>query len=71
MVAIGPVLTEDTILDRVKGVKIGEAQSILKSINGVSSVEITPSYFWVRSVPNDPNKITINLQMEGETEDQQ
>ena len=71
VVAIGPVLTEDTILDRVKGVKIGEAQSILKSINGVSSVEITPSYFWVRSVPNDPNKITINLQMEGETEDQQ
>ena len=71
VVAIGPVLTEDTILDRVKGVKIGEAQSILKSINGVSSVEITPSYFWVRSVPNDPNKITINLQMEGETEGQQ
>lgn len=71
VVAIGPVLTEDTILDRVKGVKIGEAQSILKSINGVNSVEITPSYFWVRSVPNDPNKITINLQMEGETEDQQ
>lgn len=71
VVAIGPVLTEDTILDRVKGVKIGEAQSILKSINGVSSVEIAPSYFWVRSVPNDPNKITINLQMEGETEDQQ
>ena len=71
VVAIGPVLTEGTILDRVKGVKIGEAQSILKSINGVSSVEIAPSYFWVRSVPNDPNKITINLQMEGETEDQQ
>ena len=70
-VAVGPVLTEDTILDRVKGVKIGEAQSILKSINGVSDVEISPSYFWVRSVPNDPNKITINLQMEGETEDQQ
>lgn len=66
VVAIGPVLTEDTILERVKGVKIGEAQSILKSINGVSSVEITPSFFWVRSVPSDPNKITINLNMEGE-----
>ena len=66
VVAIGPVLTEDTILDRVKGIKIGEAQSVLKSINGVSNVEISPSYFWVRSVPSDPNKITINLQMEGE-----
>ena len=66
VVSVGPVITEETILGKIKGIKIGEAQSVLKSINGVSTVEITPSYFWVRSVPDDPNKITIELKMEEE-----
>lgn len=64
VVKTGPTVTEETILEKVKGRKIGEVQSLLRSINGVSSVEITPSYFWVNSVPNDTNKITIELTVE-------
>lgn len=61
----GPTVTEEDILEKAKGKKIGEVQSLLRSINGVSSVEIKPSYFWVRSVPKDANKITIKLTVEG------
>ena len=60
----GPTVTEENILEKAKGRKIGEVQSLLRSINGVSSVTITPSYFWVWSVPTDPAKVTIDLTVE-------
>lgn len=62
--ASGPKVTEEDILNKSKGRKIGEVQSILKSINGVSTVSIEKSFFWVNAVPDDPNKITINLSLE-------
>ncbi|MBR3220564.1 hypothetical protein IKF76_01730 [Candidatus Saccharibacteria bacterium] len=60
----GPKVTEQDILEKSRGRKIGEVQTLLKSINGVSSVTVKPSYFWVRSVPNDDNRITIELTVE-------
>ena len=60
----GPAVTEEEILEKSKGRKIGEVQSLLKSINGVSSVKIDKSFFWVSSVPSDPNKIEIELKVE-------
>ena len=61
--ASGPKVTEEDIMNKSKGKKIGEVQSLLKSINGVSTVSIEKSFFWVNSVPDDPNKITINLSL--------
>lgn len=63
-VKIGPTVTEETIIERTKGKKIGEVNSLLRSINGVSSVNVSPSYFWVRSVPNDPSRIEVDLTVE-------
>ena len=63
-VKIGPTVTEETIIERTKGKKIGEVQSLLRSINGVDSVNVSPSYFWVRSVPNDPSRIEVDLTVE-------
>lgn len=60
----GPSVTEEEILEKSKGRKVGEVQSLIKSINGVSSVKINTSFFWVNSVPNDANKITIELKVE-------
>lgn len=57
----GPTVNEDTIFERAKGRKTGEVQSQLRSINGVSSVEIRTPYFWVWSIPNDRNKVKIEL----------
>lgn len=61
---IGPKVTEEDIMNKSLGRKIGELQSILKSINGVSSVDIKTSYFWVNRIPNDTNKLSISLEVE-------
>ena len=61
---VGPTVTEADILEKAKGKKIGELQSQLKSINGVSSCKVDPSFFWVTTIPNDANKITVNLEVE-------
>lgn len=57
----GPTVTEDDIFEKVKGHKTGEVQSLLRPINGVSSVEVRTPYFWVWSVPTDRSKVTITL----------
>ena len=64
MIKTGPTVTEENIVEKAKGRKIGEVQSLLRSINGVSSVNITPSFFWVRTIPNDNSKITVELTVE-------
>lgn len=63
-IQVGPEVTEQIIMERSRGRKIGEVQHLIKSINGVSTVNIDPAYFWVNSVPNDPNKVKINLKVE-------
>lgn len=60
----GPKVNEEDIMEKSKGKKIGEVKSILKSITGVSTVSIKGSFPWVGSVPNDPNKISIELKVE-------
>lgn len=60
---VGPNMTEVTILEDVKGILIGEVKGILKN-NGAHDVKVDRSFPWVNSVPNDPNKITIELEME-------
>ena len=64
VIKTGPTVTEENIVEKAKGRKIGEVQSLLRSINGVSSVNITPSFFWVRTIPNDNSKITVELTVE-------
>ena len=61
--AVGPKVTENDILEMVKGKGIGDAIHDLKSINGITTVDITPSYPWVFSVPGDTNKIFINTEV--------
>ena len=60
----GPKVNEEDIMEKSKGKKVGEVQSLLKSINGVSSVKVDTSFPWVNFVPDDPNKITIDLKVE-------
>ena len=60
----GPKVDENDVLEKSKGRKIGEVQSLLKSLNGVSSVDIDTSFPWVSTIPDDPNKITIELNVE-------
>ncbi len=61
---IGPKVDEAMIADQSYGEKIGKIRTILLSINGVDDVNIDTSYFWVMSVPNDENKVEIELTVE-------
>ncbi|RWZ78175.1 MAG: hypothetical protein EOT05_00165 [Candidatus Microsaccharimonas sossegonensis] len=61
---IGPKIDENQIKQQVKGKIYGEVQSTLQQINGIQNVDVKFSYFWVRRVPNDPNKINIQFQVQ-------
>jgi len=63
---IGPKIDEAQIKDQVKGKIYGEVQSTLQSINGIQNVDVKFSYFWVRTVPNNTNKINIQFQVQNE-----
>jgi hypothetical protein len=52
------------LADKALGKKIGEVQSLVKSINGVNEVKVQTSYFWVTSVPDDPNKVSYDISVE-------
>ena len=56
---VGPKLDEDAIKEQVKGLKAAEAEALIGSNPGVTSVEVTYGPFWVSSVPKSADKITI------------
>ncbi len=55
----GPKITENDVIEKVKGKGLGEAQHDLRDISGVSAVTIDKSVPWIMSVPGNPNKITV------------
>lgn len=62
---VGPEISETEVLDKIRGEKIGRIEPILKdAFSGISSVKTEKSYFWVNSIPNDENKVEINLTIE-------
>jgi len=63
---IGPKIDEAAIKEQVKGKIYGEAQSTLQAIDGVSNVDIQFSFFWVRTVPNNVDKITVEFKLQNE-----
>ena len=60
----GPKVTEEEILEKVKGQKVGRVVTLLKSINGISNVNVDTSFFWVGTIPTDDNRITIDIKQE-------
>lgn len=63
---IGPKIDEAALKDQVKGKITGDVQAALNDIEGISDVNVEYSYFWVRSVPNNPNKIVIEFKLEND-----
>ena len=64
VVKTGPEVSEKTVLDKSLGKKIGEVTTSIKSINGVSEVKVDTSFPWVRSIPEDINKVSVNITIE-------
>ncbi|MBR5046384.1 hypothetical protein IKX73_02005 [Candidatus Saccharibacteria bacterium] len=66
-VVSGPKVTENGIIDVIKGKGLGQARAdLLDTFNGIDSnnTRIDVSYPWVFSVPNDPTKITVTINVE-------
>ena len=61
----GPEISETEVLNKVQGKKIGRVEPDLKTdFPGIASVSIEKSHFWVSSVPKNPNKVKIELEVE-------
>lgn len=60
----GPKVTENDVLEIIKGKGLGDARHDLMQIDGVNSVTTNVSYPWVMSIPNDSNKVTVNINVE-------
>ncbi len=58
---IGPNINKNDVKNQSKGKHYGDVQSALEGITGVESVDIKFSYFWVRTVPDDINKILVEF----------
>lgn len=63
---IGPKVDEAEIKELVKGKIYGEAQSALESIEGVQEVDVQFPYFWVRTIPNNVDKIKVEFTLNDE-----
>ncbi len=67
VVKIGPGISESSILDLAKGKKVGEAQALINdNLGGNGKATVNPNFPWVRSVPDDLNKIGIEIEVDGE-----
>lgn len=59
---VGPEINEDAIKEEVAGMKAAEAEAVIGSNPGVTSVEVTYGPFWVSSIPKNASKITITYE---------
>ncbi|MGB4762846.1 MAG: hypothetical protein WBP12_05840 [Candidatus Saccharimonas sp.] len=60
---IGPKIDEEAIKNFAKGKRYGEIQSYIQDINGVDSVDVKFSPFWVQSAPNDTKRIEVEFKV--------
>lgn len=66
-VVSGPKVTENDIIDTIKGKGLGEARAdLLSAFGGIDSnkTRIDVSYFWVFKIPSNPAKITVTISVE-------
>lgn len=64
-IKVGPEISESAILEKAKGKKVGEVRAIIKDIShNITDVTVNVSFPWVRSIPNDSNKVNVKLTVE-------
>ena len=60
---IGPVINEDEVKEQSLGKNYGEIQLALEAIDGVEDVDIKFWPFWVRTVPNNVDRVTVEFKI--------
>lgn len=62
---VGPKVTDNDVVEMIKGKGLGDIQHDLKNITGIVNVTIEKSYPWVMQAPKDTNKITVEIEIQG------
>ena len=60
----GPKVTQSDIVELVRGKGVGTAQHELSDAFDNISIDIQTSFPWVASIPNDENKIKVEMRYE-------
>ena len=60
---VGPTIDEAQVKQQAQGRNYGDIQSSLESIPGVDDVDTKFWPFWVRTVPNDEKRITVEFKL--------
>lgn len=60
---VGPKLEESEVKKFAKGKSFGDVQSKYEALDGVKSVSVNFSPFWVRSVPKKDSRITVKINL--------
>lgn len=58
---IGPNIDKDKLANDIKGLRVGEVQQKIQTVQGVENVDVQLSPFWVSRVPNDTKHIEIQF----------
>ena len=61
---VGPEINEDQVKEQARGKRYGDIQASLEAIEGVSDVDTKFWPFWVRTVPSDVRRITVEFKLE-------
>lgn len=61
---VGPTIDEDQVKEQSRGKRYGEIQSSLEAIEGIEDVDTQFWPFWVRTVPNNVDRITVEFKLE-------
>ena len=60
----GPRITVEQVMEYSLGKKVGVANSKLRSTKGVQEVKIETSYFFVTTIPEDEDKVQVEITVE-------
>lgn len=60
---VGPLIKDDEIKEKVKGKSYGDIQADIGAIDGVDDVDTKFWPFWVRTVPDNTKRITIEFKL--------
>lgn len=61
---IGPEIKEDEVKEQARGKRYGDIQTALEAIDGVNDVDTQFWPFWVRTVPDNIERIKVEFKLE-------
>ncbi|MBM3209762.1 hypothetical protein FJZ39_00225 [Candidatus Saccharibacteria bacterium] len=61
---LGPQIRDNDIKQLAAGKRLGEIQSTIESIDGVENVDVDFWPFWVRVVPDNPERVSVEFNVQ-------